>query len=564
MTVLTHLMRSDARHFRLAILLWTVLVVAETVVVALRPGFVGDLRTYGNIGMILGLLWAALQIGMLLIVPLILQAHPAVGTDAFWMTRPIPPRALFASKLGLLAALTVLLPCTVRLALMLWIHVPAREALFVTLDMAISSSAWLAVLMAGAALTLNLPRFALLCGAVIVCLVLLMTISLMRDQGSAATASLIVASAQPVMPPDDDPTQGILFLLCLTAGGCGLVALQYRTRLRRVSVPAAVGAIALAIVAIAYWPLPVLAVKSALPAWSGGVHLLAPDKVIQMDPQIGWFDGADTVRTGRTRVIVGGLEPGWMPRLQLLGVSATLDNGVTLPGRGRGFQSSPEIDGFTDNPDRVVAREVLGVERVFSSAPPRPEWPVLLAAPARSIPATLPVTAAYRGQFAVRLAHWQAVAALPLRRGAAFQDEGYRFAIEQIDAGPGERLTVRAREWRATSAFDRKPMMTYAFYVRNAQRTSAMAGNESDLFFEGMSAISTGLPFTMGVAGPSRFFLRAAVVSFPPSYGLQEQKLEWDPAWYADAELVIIRVTETGTVVRTVDMPQATMTARDN
>src|SRR5207247_6357855 len=133
--------------------LWTVLVAAETVVIAVRPGLVADMRTYGNVGMIVGLLWAALQIGMLLIVPLIVQAHPPVGTDAFWMTRPIPPRTLFASKLGLLAALTVVLPCAARLGLMLWIHVPVREALFVTLDMAIESSAWLAVLTAGAALT---------------------------------------------------------------------------------------------------------------------------------------------------------------------------------------------------------------------------------------------------------------------------------------------------------------------------------------------------------------------------------------------------------------------------
>jgi hypothetical protein len=562
MTLLAHLVRTDARHFRLAMLLWTVLVVAETGVIAVRPGFVADMRTYGNVGMIVGLLWAALQIGMLLIVPLIVQAHPPVGTDAFWMTRPIPPRTLFASKLGLLAALTVVLPCAARLALMLWIHVPVREALFVALDMAISSGAWLAVLMAGAALTLNLPRFALLCGAVIVSFVLFLTITVMRLRTSETAAAFVSVSAQPVVPPADDPTQGMLFLLCLTAAGLGLAALQYRMRLRRVSVPAGVGAIALAIVAISHWPIPLLEVRSELPAWTGAVGLRTANNVIELNPQTAWSDGENPLRTGGARVAAGGLEPGWVPRLELLGASMTLDNGVTLPSRGRGYPSSPQIEGFTDNPDRVVAREVLGVERVLSSAPPRSELAVLLAAPANGIPAVLPATVTYHGQFAVRLAHWEAVAALRLRRGAAFQDDSYRLAIEQVDAGLGERLAVRAREWRATSSFDRKPMIRYAFYMRNAQHTTAMAGSESEPF-GGMSAISTGLPFMVSSAGPSRFFLRAALISFPPSYGLQEPKVEWDPAWYADAELVIIRVTETGAVVRGLDIPRATITARE-
>lgn len=562
MTLLAHLLRTDVRHFRWAILLWIALVTGETAVIAVRPGLMADMRTYGNAGMIVGLLWAALQIGMLLIVPLIVQAHPAVGTDGFWMTRPVPPRALFASKLILLTALTVVLPCAARLALMLCIHVPVREALLVALDMAIASGAWVAVLMAGAVLTLNLPRFALLCGAAIVSLVLLMTILVMQARESAtASATLVTLSAQPVVPPDDDPTQGVLFLLCLTAAALGLTALQYRTRLRRVAVPAGVGAIALAVLAIPHWPVPLLKVQSELPAWTSAVQLRAAQTVIELTPQMAWFDGGDTVRTGGTRVTVGGLAPGWAPRLELLGASLTLDNGVTLRSRGRGYQSSPQIEGFADNPERVVARDVLGVERVFSSAPPDSEVAVLMAVAEKEVPAVLPATAVYRGQFAVRLAHWEAVAALPLRPGAAFQDDSYRFAIEHVDGGPGERLHIRAREWRATSSFDRKPAIHYAFYVRNARHTAGMAGNESEPF-EGMSAISTGLPFMIGSAGSSRFFLRAAIVSFPPSYGSREQKIAWDPAWYSEAELVIIRVTETGAVVRTLEMPRATIDAK--
>jgi hypothetical protein len=65
-----------------------------------------------------------------------------------------------------------------------------------------------------------------------------------------------------------------------------------------------------------------------------------------------------------------------------------------------------------------------------------------------------------------------------------------------------------------------------------------------------------------GGAGLSAFFVRTAFVSFPQSYGLQEQKIEWDPAWNAEAELVIVRMTDAGAVVRTLDMPRASVVVK--
>jgi len=560
MRLLAHLVRTDIRQFRWAILLWTLLVVAETAAIAIRPSFMADMRVYGNVGMIGGLLWAALQFGMLLIVPLIVQAHPAVGTDAFWMTRPFPPRTVFGAKVVLLSALTVLLPCAARLALMLWIGVPAREALLVTLDTAISSTAWLAVLIAGAVVTLNLPRFALLCGAVVVSFVLLVTLMIMRTQmsESSATGTLVMGSPQPVLPPAEDPTEAILFLLAVTAVGCGLAAMQYRTRRRLASVPVAVGGLMLAVFAIPHWPIPLLKVQSALPAWTGSssvVQLRAAATVIEMNPQMGWVEGGNPWRSGSTRVSVSGLEPGWAPGLELLDASVTLDDGTTLVSRRRGYQSTPQIDG--DDAWRVVTRDVLGVE-VFSWAPTGSELAAALVVPAKDLPTPLPVHGRYRGRFALRLAHWEPVAALALRAGAAFQDDSYRFAIQQVDAGPGLAMAVRAREWRATSSFDRKPMIAYAFYVRNTTHSRGLEGRESEPF-EGMTSFPIGLPFVMGAGGPSRFFYRAAVVSFPASYGLQGEKIDWKPSWYAGAELVIVRKTETGAVVRTLDIPDVSI-----
>jgi hypothetical protein len=144
-----------------------------------------------------------------------------------------------------------------------------------------------------------------------------------------------------------------------------------------------------------------------------------------------------------------------------------------------------------------------------------------------------------------------------------FQDgANYKFAIQQVNAGPDDRMTIRAREWQATSVFDRRPSVMYGFYVRNARQSRAMAGNASAPF-EGMGGIP--LMFFAGVShgeGPSDFFVRVTVVSFPHSYGMENQQVEWDPAWYAGAELVIVRMTNTGAVLRTLVMPRASVVAK--
>jgi len=78
----------------------------------------------------------------------------------------------------------------------------------------------------------------------------------------------MLASDYATLPPPDDPTQGLLFLLAVAAAGFGLGALQYRTRRRLVSVPVAAGGLVLAALALPYWPIPLFRIQSPLPAWT--------------------------------------------------------------------------------------------------------------------------------------------------------------------------------------------------------------------------------------------------------------------------------------------------------
>lgn len=560
---LAHLVRADVRQFRWPLLLWSVLVIGDTILMGARPSMSRNLDLYMSSGTLTGLLWWALQIGMLLLVPVVVHAHPAVGTDAFWMTRPLAPSTIFLSKVLLLGAATVLLPCAARLSLMMWHGVPAAQALFVTLDTAIGGAAWLAVLMAGAVVTLNLPRFALLCGAVVLSLALVVTVLIMRAPSGEddATEAIVVTSTNAPLPPADDPTGGTLFELSIAAGGLALAALQYRTRRRLVSVPAALAGIVLAGLALPHWPFPLLSVRTNTPSWSSRpetLQLRATSAAITMAQQAGWFGTRTIPKIGTVPVVLGGTEPGWeTPSVQLLGASLVLDDGRTLVSR-RGHQSVVQIDGRSDPPWRDVARQVLSVDQVFG-APITPSEPTiaLVLSPQQSGAAS-ELHGRYRGEFGVRLVQWEIAAALPLRAGSVVEDGSYRFAVEELTPGTGMALSVRGREWRATSKFDRKPQIVYRFFIRNAQRTRAMEGYVSEPFGE-PSGFTFGLPFTFSSpADPYRFMLRSAFVSFP-MYGPKDQPIDWDPAWYANADFVAVRVTDHGMVKRTLEIPAATL-----
>ena len=563
MTQLAHLLRSDIRQFRWPLILWSALVAADTILMGARPGLAADVNVYARTGMVAGLLWFALHIAMLLLVPIVVQAHPAVGTDAFWMTRPMRPSAIFMSKLVLLGVTTVLLSCAARLFLMLWNGVPAGEALLVTLDTAISGTAWLALLMAGAAVTLNLPRFALLCGAAVALLALVMTLLIMQSQtrDSEATETLTVMSAHDALPPMDDPTPAVLFTLCAAVAGFALAAVQYRTRRRIVSVPVAVGGLVLAVLAIPHWPVPLLAVRSTLPAWTnqpGALQLRTAQSAITIGQPQQWYGGAEGPRMATLDMSVSGIEPGWLAGpVQLLGASLRLDDGRTLVSR-RGYQSAVQIEGLSDPPWQPVARHVLGVEQVFGAPNTPHSGTTAFVLSPQHIAGLSEVHGRYQGDFAVRLEQWEVVAALPLRAGSTFDDHSYRFTVEAITGGPGIALSGRGRDWRATSSFDRKPQIAYRYFVRNRQRTRAMEGYASEPYGENYG-FTAGLGYSFSPAtSPYRFALRGVFMAFP-MYGQQDQKIDWDPAWYQNAELVLVRVTERGLVKRTLEIPTATL-----
>src|SRR6266536_3842773 len=168
MRLSVHLLRNDVRRFLPLLAGWWIVLAAGTVLDGVRPGLSANPAMRDSLSMLGSLLWLANVLIGVVVVALIVQADPLVGTDAFWMTRPISPRALLASKAILLSFTMIVAPVAIEAALMLVYKVPLPEIAGIAASGALSWMLWAIAFMAVAALTPNPAKFALSIGAILV------------------------------------------------------------------------------------------------------------------------------------------------------------------------------------------------------------------------------------------------------------------------------------------------------------------------------------------------------------------------------------------------------------
>ena len=126
-TTIRHLVWHDARALRVPLAVWAGILALQVGVVAVGPMFVGSGvdRTDVNAGQ--GAIVMRLAMTVIL-TALIIQRDTAVGTTAFWLTRPIPPIAMWAAKLPRSSAGASLLPAVLAWALFVGLGLSAGSA----------------------------------------------------------------------------------------------------------------------------------------------------------------------------------------------------------------------------------------------------------------------------------------------------------------------------------------------------------------------------------------------------------------------------------------------------
>jgi hypothetical protein len=554
---LGHLLRSDVRRFRTILAVWLLFQLADAVFTGVRSSLAEDMSVARILGIVDLLLLLIRWLGLLVIVPLVVQAHPLVGSEAFWMTRPIPWRGLFVSKLVLLSAVLVGLPALSEIVLMAVYRVPPAQLALVSLQTALSQAIWLLIIMVLSALTRSIARFALVVGGVLVGGVLLLYVVLAVMIGSVSEGPRLEDVTVRAVP---DPAVPVVMLLLLIAAAIVPLVVQYRTRSTRVSVAAGVLGVVITVLALFMWPSRIRPVP--VPAWAtrdSGLRLVAASptgEFTRFDP--GPWDGGDGWQLGNARLRVSDVEIGWLASARLADSTARFEEGITLRTAGNAFSAVVPFASEDDVPAAVATRDVLGVRRVwggeFAGQRRVQAVPAILVRHA-DFKKYLGATATYRGRFLLDLDHVQAVARLPLVEGAEYRDRRRRVVIEQIRPQT-QAIRIRVRQVTAASMFDADALQVLSFYLRNTASAEAVAGSaRADM---GMAS-ELGFPFFfadthVSTGRASGFSVISETIRFPD--GVVESSVDIGSEWLAHAELILVQTVPGGSVTRNVEIPR--------
>lgn len=551
MTLLAHLLKSDLRRFRLLIAAWIVLVSAGVVLYAVAPGVAGNTRLFDAVQATAGLLWLARQLLRVVLVTSVVHAHPVVGSTAFWMTRPIPPRLLFASKVILIFGVAVGVPVAGDLALAIAYHVPLREAAFAAFQTALANGAWVALLMTVAVLTQTLAQFALACGVAIMCAALVPVAAELL--GTLRTRSAFVGSRVA-----SDPLIPVVAAVVLLASLAAAWMVQYIRRNRSEAIAVGAAGFCVALVFGSLTPPPLVARHIEPPPWARNATALELRQnprnahpgtgTVYWLPAVSSREGASTSAVARGLLVLPDLPPGWFATAALR--EATLvANGKTLACDGPAYLGTAALSRAAtgSNPIQVALGEALDVDRMMHLQLYGAESAILFVVPNEGLNQLGAAKGLYRGRFRLDLMHVEVLAALPLTSGETFQDDAYRITIGDVrlDGVLNVRLlrsdvpTIRPR-------LGRRPQ--YGFYLRNRGQREAAGGYlrpaQARFIVPPLAAIVALSNITPGVE------VSGDLLTFRESPRTSQLGPDLMPEWLKGAELVVVRTTNAGTVER--------------
>ena len=556
-----HLVQWDIRRLRVVLVGWFTIVAAYALVGFIRPLVAAEPSLAESAGVASGLLWLTMLLLTMAMVSFSVHGDPTVGTDAFWMTRPIRPLSLLASKLALLAAALLALPVLTEGILLLTNGMSLAVSTGVMLQSFFFRLIVMLFLILAAALTRNLPRFALLCGGAV----------LVVAAGLAAFVAIEVGDLGDDMPvrtnqAEESAGSSVVLTVLVAIAVLTTLAVQYTWRLRRRAVIVAVVTLVAAERAASLWPFEFLAVRRIVPAWAespAALNLSVDVATISTNRPHAVFPGRSRWSTANGMLHISRPETGWMADVALRDAAVHLPNGPTLRSPAA-WGSAPFLAGGPMRLEQhLVVRDLLGVRLLGNIAPAQPEelrrpetFPILFLMRQDEFAQHAGGRGSYHGRFDVSLTHFDIEGVLAIVPGATHRSGGYRLVIDRTITINGEPALV-ARETHASSIWDRRPWTRYSYYLRNRERQQAI--EVSDYALHRGFALFRYLPmgnfsFGAGTDQFNGFSTQGVVLSFPPRYTPGAETLDIDDAWLAGAELVIVRQTQEGSVQRSLEI----------
>jgi hypothetical protein len=159
-SAISHLVWHDIRALRLPLAAWFLVLLAQAAVMAFGPGLIDPEARRSAIVTFAGFLAGARLALTVLLTVLLIQRDSPVGTTAFWLTRPIRPAAMAASKLGAAALLLVVVPAVAGWLLFTALGLSRGDVLAGVWELVIEQIMVVGLSAMGAAVTATIPQFA--------------------------------------------------------------------------------------------------------------------------------------------------------------------------------------------------------------------------------------------------------------------------------------------------------------------------------------------------------------------------------------------------------------------
>ena len=545
MNLIGHQFRKDCFRLWVPITLWLLLVLLRATLIT--PGIAepGEDAFLQMMFRILTTLVPLLQTILLLVmVPLLIQEEPLVGTTAFWFTRPIDGRMLFKSKMLFGVAVFILPPLLTEIAI-LGIHgaSPMQLALAVP-EILLEDGKFLAYVVILSALTQTFARYALLGASFFIgfYLVLIVAASIfwyfdlpafLKGGGGANLA-------------DSGYVASTIFIIAIAVM---ILVDQYRTRdTRRAWIR--VGMAFLASLAIShYWPWAFLhhphnRREAGIDTSAVGIAVSTDPRSRRISDSFRYRSKDEAKKSISGQLEISGLPPGYVAEPSKITASLKFPDGKFVTHEGY------EYSRFDRNWNRNVIQHTLGTSNILNADRQRGTQVTLLSVNDELFGQYSTTPAVYSADVEFVVKRYEATANLPIKSKARY-DRGSQHAVitQVLKQTGGATALLRESEVSLFFAGDRhhdemsgnlfgRPVI---YILRNKEQAEALWPVEEpgpgfeflDLFQKRLRTIPLALRYS-------------ALTS-------RGQKLtEINDHWLANAELIRIEAKEVGRFSKTV------------
>jgi len=542
-SVLSHLVRHDVRALRLPLAAWLLVLLAQAAVIALGPGLVDPEAPGAAAQSVVGFLWGARLALTILLTVMLIQRDSPVGTTAFWLTRPIRPAAMAASKLISAVLLLTVLPAVIGLLLFTALGLPKGDVLDGIWQLFIEQIAVVGLSAMGAAITATIPQFAVVAVAAVVLI--------------SALASEARPFIQRLPPPPlaGSATPLASWAVVTVLGAVGVLAYQYS---RRHVVRAAV----------AVTGVLMLGALSALTARAPfDAAALQPLRAGVLDPAAVTLDvEASAVRaeSGSTNDVQGrqtryryagaflhtsGAPPAIVLQPWSIASSWRPSNAATIQwerGRRAAYRRSVQRDADADGqPLESMAQALESVELLRPArSEPSAFYTTLLSLPEEEVSRLSSAQGPLDATVTLRAWRYRVVDAVPLAAGNTVAARLGRLTVRAVERTHDgvvvdvRRVFLQRLIWTSKDLFGSGGIgSAEGLALRNAARKQAilLAGESSrQLDYSMLSGLSS-LQLGTGVRR-LRFMVPLA----------DEDRVKIDDEWLAGAELIVLRPEDLG------------------